>query len=82
MSIRVHGCGSNAILQLPGYSPGQACTYVPIASISTWSHIDYNGIHGTRVLLVSGREINAGCWPEDIARAMAAAHSLKAGDAE
>lgn len=72
MDIRINGFGDDAILELPPYSVGQTKSHVPVRQISTYSLIDYNGIYGTEIVLISGQRVRAGCYPNDLSRAITA----------
>ncbi|NDI85044.1 hypothetical protein [Undibacterium crateris] len=64
-------------IELKPYGAGHP-HYVLAERILSWHLIDYNGRHGTCIVLDNGKEMNCGNWPREIA---AAIENLKAGTA-
>lgn len=74
--IKVHSGSGPAVLELPGYSVNDSEHFVPVDQIVHFSAIDFNGLHGTEVLLSNGARVRTECWPQDLAKAIAASNAL------
>lgn len=48
------------------YSPNAADVTVIAERISHWYAVDYNGNHGTTIVLDTGKEVTVGEWPNEV----------------
>tara|TARA_B100001105_G_scaffold251204_1_gene240606 strand:+ start:15340 stop:15543 length:204 start_codon:yes stop_codon:yes gene_type:complete len=64
-------------LRFKSYGPGRSAPTVIAERITHWYLVDFNGNHGTCIVLDTGKEVTVGDWPEDVERAVRAAQEAR-----
>ena len=64
-------------LRFKAYGPGRCAPTVIAERITHWYLVDFNGNHGTCIVLDTGKEVTVGDWPEDVEKAVRAAQEAR-----